>query len=159
MQSSRRQAGKGFQTLKQAALALGSSAADRREHRRHDLEQQGLTVERWDGAKRGGPSAVLGHIVDISAGGVRIRTSETSVLPDHQIRVRLELPAYAGIFPFIDTTGHHPQPKHEWVGWMAVCRVIPVGENEVELAGRLLDMEDMDRGMLGLYLSTQPIAA
>ena len=42
---------------------------------------------------------------------------------------------------------------------MAVCRVQPIGYDEVELAGRLLDMEDMDRGMLGLYLSTQPLAA
>jgi ABC-type dipeptide/oligopeptide/nickel transport system ATPase subunit len=30
---------------------------------------------------------------------------------------------------------------------------------EIEIAGRLLDMEEMDRGMLGLYLSTQPLAA
>ena len=167
MDTARRQAGAGFQTLKQAAVALGQAAeraadraADRREHRRHDLEQQGLAVERWDGAKRGGGAgALLGRIVDISAGGVRIRTSQVNVRPDNQIRVRLELPAYAGIFPFIDTTGQAPQPKREWVGWMAVCRVIPVGGGEVELAGRLLDMEEMDRGMLGLYLSTQPIAA
>jgi hypothetical protein len=166
MNTAWRQAGKGFQTLKQAALALADRAADRaaerREHRRHDLEQQNLTVERWDASKRGGGAsgALLGQIVDISAGGVRIRTSsQTNVRPDHQIRVRLELPAYAGIFPFIDTTGQIPAPKHEWVGWMAVCRVIPVGGDEVEVAGRLLDMEDMDRGMLGLYLSTQPIAA
>jgi len=159
MNTARRQAGRELQTLKQAAIALANRAADRREHRRHDIEQQGLTVERWDGAKRGGGGALLGRLVDISAGGVRIRTSQVNVRPDQQIRVRLELPAYAGIFPFIDTTGQNPQPKHEWVGWMAVCRVIPTGDGEVELAGRLLDMEDMDRGMLGLYLSTQPMAA
>jgi hypothetical protein len=165
MQSLRRQAaGKTFQSLRQAVAALASRAADRREHRRHDLEQQGLTVERWDGPgrgnnPRGGSGALLGQIMDISAGGVRIRTRQTGVLPDQQIRVRLELPAYAGIFPFIDTTGQQPQPRHEWVGWMAVCRVKRVSDDEVELGGRLLDMEEMDRGMLGLYLSTQPIAA
>jgi hypothetical protein len=166
-QAGRGQAGNGSRTLKQAVVALADCAtsaaadhdSDRRAHRRHDLEQQGLTVERWDGAKRGGGNALLGQIVDISAGGVRIRTRQTNVRADNQIRVRLELPAYAGIFPFIDTTGQDPQPKHEWVGWMAVCRVIPVGNDEVELAGRLLDMEEMDRGMLGLYLSTQPLAA
>ena len=38
-------------------------------------------------------------------------------------------------------------------------RVQRIGGNELEVAGRLLDMEDMDRGMLGLYLSTQPLAA
>ena len=163
MNSLRRQAGRGIRSLKQAASALMAQAdvrpEDRREHRRHDLEQQGLTVERWDGPRRDGERAILGQLVDISAGGVRIRTNQVNVRPDHQIRVRIELPAYAGICPFIDTTGQQPEPRLEWVGWMAVCRVHPIGENEVELAGRLLDMEEMDRGMLGLYLSTQPLAA
>jgi hypothetical protein len=159
MSSSRWQAGNGIGSMRIAASAPAARPEDRREHRRHDLEQQGLTVERWDGNQRGGGGAVLGQIVDISAGGVRIRTSQTNVRADNQIRVRLELPAYAGISPFVDTTGQHPEPKREWVGWMAVCRVIPAGDGEVELAGRLLDMEEMDRGMLGLYLSTQPIAA
>jgi hypothetical protein len=160
MSSVRRQsASETIQSLRQSAPAPAPHGDDRREHRRHDLEQQGLTVERWEGAARRGGGAVLGQIVDISAGGVRIRTSEPNLRPDHQIRVRLELPAYAGICPFVDTTGQQPEPKREWVGWMAVCRVRPLGQNEVEVAGRLLDMEDMDRGMLGLYLSTQPLAA
>ena len=163
MNSLRRQAGKGIQSLRQSASALAAQAEvrleDRREHRRHDLEQQGLTVERWDGPRQGGEGAVLGRLVDISAGGVRIRTNQVHVRPDHQIRVRLELPAYAGICPFIDTTGQQPEPRLEWVGWMAVCRVHETADGEVEVAGRLLDMEEMDRGMLGLYLSTQPIAA
>jgi len=134
----------------------GLAARDRREHRRHDLEQQGIAVERWDG-RRG--ADVIGRIVDISAGGIRIRTSQRGLRNDHQVRVRLELPSFAGISPFIDTATGQPEPKQEWVGWMAVCRVIENGDGEVEIAGRLLDMEEMDRGMLGLYLSTQPLAA
>jgi hypothetical protein len=159
MDSVRRQTGRISQSLRQAAAALAERADDRRQHRRHDLEQQGLTVERFDGARRAGGNAVLGQLLDLSAGGVRLRMRHANVRPDNQIRVRLELPAYAGICPFIDTTGRNPEPKVEWVGWMAVCRVQPVGDGEVEVAGRLLDMEEMDRGMLGLYLSTQPIAA
>ena len=170
MTSSRRQAGlrvveeSNALAVASAALARGTRAgtrgSDRREHRRHDLEQQHLTLYRWDGNRRG--ATVFGEIVDISAGGVRVRTTERNLRPDHQIRVRIELPAYAGICPFIDTTaGRDPSPKHEWVGWMAVCRVTPAdgAEGEFEVAGRLLDMEEMDRGMLGLYLSTQPLAA
>lgn len=134
----------------------GIAARDRREFRRHDLEQQGIAVERWDG-RRG--DEVIGRIVDISAGGVRLRTSDRGLRVDHQVRVRLELPPFAGISPFIDTAAASPAPKQEWVGWMAVCRVIDVGGGELEIAGRLLDMEEMDRGMLGLYLSTQPLAA
>lgn len=144
------------ETISMPLAAAGVAARDRREHRRHDVEQKGIAVERWDG-RRG--TDVIGRIVDISAGGVRIRTNQSGLRADNQVRVRLELPSYAGISPFIDTASGQPHPKQEWIGWMAVCRVIETHDGEVEVAGRLLDMEDMDRGMLGLYLSTQPIAA
>jgi hypothetical protein len=101
----------------------------------------------------------LGQIVDISTGGIRVRAPRVAVQPDQQIRVRLELPSFAGICPFIDTSGGQPAPKQEWVGWMNVSRVINLGDDHCEIAGRLLDMEEMDRGMFGLYLSTQPLAA
>jgi hypothetical protein len=136
--------------------AAGVAARDRREFRRHDLEQQGIAVERFDG-RRG--TDVIGRIVDISAGGIRIRTAQRGLRADHQVRVRLELPPFAGISPFVEMAAGGPEPKQEWVGWMAVCRVIETDNGEVEVAGRLLDMEEMDRGMLGLYLSTQPLAA
>jgi hypothetical protein len=130
---------------------------DRREHRRHDLEGQGIPVERWDGQKRS--AKPLGKIVDISAGGVRFQTASANVRPDQQIRVRLELPSYAGISPFVTPSAAGLEPKADWVGWLTVSRVIPLGEDHVEVAGRLVDMDEMDRGMLGLYLSTQPLAA
>ena len=133
------------------------SGAERRRFRRHDLDTQGIAVERWDGARRS--AAPFGRIVDLSAGGVRIRTTEPAVHADNQIRVRLELPVYAGICPFVDTSAGEPQPKREWVGWMAVSRVQQIAGREFEVAGSLIDMEDLDRGMLGLYLSTQPLAA
>lgn len=131
---------------------------DRREYRRHDLEQQGITIERCDA--RAGKRLPFGRLVDISANGVRVRaTREASVRPDQQIRVRLELPSFAGICPFVDTTGGQPSPKREWIGWMTVSRVYRLGPDQCEVAGRLVDMEEIDRGMLGLYLSTQPLAA
>lgn len=134
-----------------------SNGRDRRRHRRHDLEPQGIAVERWDGSRQ--RTEPFGRIVDISAGGVRIRTTQPQVRPDNQIRVRLKLPTYAGISPFIETNSEQPQPKGEWVGWMAVARVQQVAGQEFEVAGSLIDMEELDRGMLGLYLSTQPLAA
>ncbi|MCC6424181.1 MAG: PilZ domain-containing protein [Phycisphaerales bacterium] len=137
-------------------LTVEPAGAERREHRRHDMEEQGLKMQRWDG-QRGGSS--LGRIVDISAGGIRIRTGQKSIRPDQQIRVRLELPVYAGICPFVDTTGSQMAPKREWTGWMSISRVHPISDKQVEVAGRLVDMNEMDRGMLGLYLSTQPLAA
>jgi len=134
-----------------------TSGIERRKHRRHDLERHRLMVQRWDTKRNAGQ--IMGELVDLSSGGVRIRTNATSIRPDSQIRVRIELPAYAGICPFVDTAGQQPEPKTEWVGWMAVARVLPRDDKHVEVAGRLVDMDEMDRGMLGLYLSTQPLAA
>lgn len=135
------------------------SSTDRRAHRRHDLDRRGITVSRWDGTSRS--PQPFGVLVDLSAGGIRVRTAD-AVIPvaDGRIRVRLELPAYAGICPFIDTTGAKPRPTREWVGWMTVARTRAIaGTGETEVAGRLIGMADADRGMLGLYLSTQPLAA
>jgi hypothetical protein len=138
-------------------VSIDPKGDERRQHRRHDLEQQGLTIDRWDGSRKVGKE--FGQIVDLSAGGVRIRTEQTHIRPDQQVRVRIELPDYAGIAPFIDASSKELQPKREWVGWMAVARVNKVDEKRVDVAGRLVDMDEMDRGMLGLYLSTQPLAA
>ena len=139
------------------SMKISGSGADRRVHRRHDLEPQGITVERVDAARRS--KEKLGELLDISAGGVRIRTTDPKFRTDNQVRVRLELPAYAGICPFVDTAASQPQPKREWTGWLTISRVNPIGGDKYDVAGRLMDMEDMDRGMLGLYLSTQPLAA
>ncbi len=133
-----------------------STETERREHRRHDLETQEITVDRWEGGRHSGKN--FGKIVNISAGGLRIRTNQQNVQPDHQIRVRMELPAYAGISPFI-TRGAGISPKTEWTGWMSVARVAKVSKDEYDVCGRLMDMDEIDRGMLGLYLSTQPLAA
>jgi hypothetical protein len=140
------------------AVEVEAEGADRREHRRHDMESQGIAVERWDGKRRVGKP--LGKIMDISAGGVRVRTEAgPGIRPDQQIRVRLELPTYAGISPFIKSEQSGVQGKHDWVGWMTVSRVMPADGDQCDVAGRLVDMDEMDRGMLGLYLSTQPLAA
>jgi hypothetical protein len=144
-------------TLKSFKLAAEPKGSERREHRRYELGGQTLQVNRWNTQRR--EALDFGHLVDVSAGGVRVRTSDDGVKPDHQIRVRLEMPSYAGISPFIETTSEMPKPKTEWVGWLAVSRVQKLGDGTFDVAGRLIDMDEMDRGMLGLYLSTQPLAA
>src|ERR1051325_6484895 len=106
---------------------------ERRAHRRHDMQQQGIPVERWDVRSKAG--TVVGHVVDMSSGGMRIRT-QTPVRPDQQIRLRLKLPSYAGISPFIDTSTGAAKAKNEWIGWMAVCRVAKIDEKTYELGGR-----------------------
>lgn len=133
------------------------SHGERRMHRRHDLETLQVSVNRWEGRGRAGQ--VFGKLLDLSAGGAKICTSQTGIRVDQHIRVRIELPDYAGISPFIEKGNRGVEPKREWVGWMNVARVRPVGKNQFEVAGRLMDMDEMDRGMLGLYLSTQPLAA
>ena len=138
-------------------MSVEGKGHERREHRRHDLEPQGIQIDRWDGNRRVAKS--FGKVVDLSTGGLRIFTEQKDIRADHQIRVRIELPAFAGICPFVDTSGATPEPKREWIGWMSVNRVKPVDARQTEVAGRLVDMDEMDRGMLGLYLSTQPLAA
>ena len=130
---------------------------ERRKHRRHDLETHGLNVELWDGRKQLGTK--LGQLIDLSSGGIRVRTGQCDLKADQQVRLRIQLPSYAGISPFIDTTGESLQPKSEWVGWLAVSRVRQLHDGEFDVAGRLMDMEELNRGMLRLYLSTQPLAA
>jgi hypothetical protein len=144
--------------LKKFKLAVEPKGAERREHRRYELGGQSLQVNRWDGRRR--ESLDFGYLMDVSAGGVRVRTNQANIKPDHQIRVRLEMPSYAGICPFVETGAGQPKPKNEWVGWLAVSRVQKAADGEqYDVAGRLIDMDEMDRGMLGLYLSTQPLAA
>jgi hypothetical protein len=148
-------------TLQERHAGKVSSHRERRQYRRHDFERQSITLERWDGAR--GLRQAFGKIVDLSAGGVRVRAKAEDgnihIQPDQQVRVRMELRAYAGICPFVDTSSGQPQPRREWTGWMAITRVTDLGNGEYEVAGRLVDMEEMDRGMLKLYLSTQPLAA
>jgi hypothetical protein len=132
------------------------STAERRRHRRHDMETQDLVVDRWDWGRRSGKN--FGRIMDLSAGGVRIRTSQENIQPGNQIRVCLELPASAGISPFMQAREKGLTPMNEWVGWMTVKRVAKINKDECDVAGRLIDMDEIDRGMLGLYLSTLPLA-
>lgn len=131
---------------------------EKRQHRRYDLGGQTLMINKWDSGRRA--AEPLGYLMDLSAGGVRLRINDgDAIKADSQIRVRLELPTYAGICPFVDTTAEQAQPKSEWVGWLAVSRVVKSGDKSADVSGRLVDMDEMDRGMLGLYLSTQPLAA
>lgn len=134
---------------------------ERRRFRRHDLEHRGLPVHRWEGrpTPAGALPPTIGTLVDLSAGGARIRTFDRTIRPDTHIRVRLELPEYAGITAFVDTTGDHLHGKREWIGWMNVRRVVERDDGTLEVAGPLEDMAEVDRGMLSLYLSTQPLAA
>jgi hypothetical protein len=129
---------------------------ERRKHRRHDMEMQNIVVERWDAMREHGVS--LGTIVDISPGGIRLRARHAGITPDTHIRLRIKLPTYAGISPFIDHENDH-KPKSDWVGWMVVTRVERRADGFTDIAGRLVDMDEVDQGMFGLYLSTQPMAA
>ena len=144
-------------TIRDMQIEGGQPVRERRKHRRHDLERANVAVEKVEGRRS---SLGLGRVMDLSAGGLRFRTRQRDLQPEQQIRVRLELPTYAGICPFIDRSEDGvAKPKSDWTGWLSVTRVQEVGQGAYEVAGRLIDMEEMDRGMLGLYLSTHPLAA
>src|SRR5258706_9921920 len=101
------------------------SPMERRAHRRHDLHQQAIPVERWDVRTKAG--VVVGQIVDMSSGGMRIRT-QSPVRADQQIRLRLQLPNYAGITPFIGSSTGFPRARAGWRGWMGVGRLPKIDE-------------------------------
>jgi hypothetical protein len=129
---------------------------DRRRDRRHDLSLRDVIVERWDGYRN--EARHLGRLVDLSAGGVRIECEPGEFHPATHLRLRLRLPEVSGLRPFANAA-EGLEPSNEWVGWMEVARVINLPEGRCEIGGRLLDMQDLDRGMLKLYLSVQPLAA
>ncbi|HEX8325875.1 MAG TPA: PilZ domain-containing protein [Tepidisphaeraceae bacterium] len=128
---------------------------ERRQHRRHDLAEQDLPVY---AVIDGSPAdTALGQLMDISAGGMRFVTKSGAVRPNSRLAVQLSLPNYAGIRPFIDKDSE--SPATEWAGYLSVTRVVKLPGGGFEIAGRLLDMSEGERGLLGLYLSTQPLAA
>ena len=70
------------------------AVGDRRRHRRHDLEGQGIVVDRWDGARKAGEP--LGKIIDISAGGVRLSLTLLTGAPVLLVNVTLVFCAEPG---------------------------------------------------------------
>jgi hypothetical protein len=129
---------------------------ERRRYRRHDLELSHVQVERYDGPTKGG--RLLGEAMDLSASGIRIRVRLPELKVGSQLRIRLRLPAYAGISPFVSADGTG-RASNEWTGWMTVTRMSKVDSDLWDVAGRLVDMREIDRGMLTLYLSAHPLAA
>lgn len=121
---------------------------ERRRHRRHDLESREIAIRRTDSDES------VGQLMDLSAGGIRLRTTNTDAAIGQKIPIQIELPTFAGISPFLDRDG----PKRHWTGSMTVVRLRETSAG-IELGGRLDDLDELDRGMLSLYLSTQPLAA
>jgi len=130
--------------------------AERRIHRRCEIEESSILVERFE-ANTIGKGRPLGHLVNLSAGGLCIRTAENNLKIGTQIRIRMVLPSYAGIMPFVAQDGTC-RGTNEWAGWMTIVRVTKVN-GATEIGGRMVDMREIDRGMLGLSLSAQPLAA
>ena len=138
-------------------LRIDRRRNDRRAHRRHEVAGPKVIVERVGEAG----TSHIGTIGDLSAAGVRIfAAGDLGIRPGETIDIRLALPEHAGISPFIRLAGQtQPEPAYEWVGQLEVLRCVDRGEHGTELGGRLIDMTAADRGMLGLYLSIQPLAA
>lgn len=134
-----------------------SDRINRRQHRRHELAGPRVLVERITDVK----SQQIGSIVDLSASGVKLITAtDTGVEPGETIDVRLALPPHAGISPFVRLADETmAEPACDWVGRLEVLRRVDRRDGSVELGGKLIGMTAVDRGMLGLYLSIQPLAA
>lgn len=134
---------------------------ERRRFRRQDMEALHVRIEHVQ-TKAGTDELTLvdtlGQLMDLSPGGMRIRTSATKLTAGTQLRVRLQLPAYAGISPFVSGDGSN-RGTNEWTGRIQVLRVYRIAEDKWDIACQALDMREIDRGMLTLYLSAHPLAA
>ena len=84
-----------------------------------------------------------------------------NVLSKDNLATGLYIAGLASLMLFYGIAMVRTRLMPRWLGWLSVARVRPAQDrrDEVEIAGRLVDMDEMDRGMLGLYLSTQPLAA
>lgn len=130
---------------------------ERREFRRHELTETLVIVERFDPITQ--QVSPVGEIVDLSAGGVLVRTGDPTIAPGQLLSIRLRLPSHAGIAPFVRPAGEELAPACEWVGTFSAMRRVERPDGIFEIGGRLTGMDAVTRGMLGLYLSIQPVAA
>ena len=143
------------ETTQEVTYMTLTENVERRKHRRHDLSDQDLSVY---AVNDGLPAdTALGKLLDLSSGGMKFCTKSNAIRPNSRIAVQFSLPTYAGIRAFVDheTEGY----TTDWNGFMTVTRVIRQPDGSFEIAGRLMDLSDGERGLLGLYLSTQPLAA
>ncbi|MGF1634868.1 MAG: PilZ domain-containing protein [Phycisphaerae bacterium] len=135
----------------QMRLTLDS---ERRRWKRKDIAWRDLEIDRMvPGTLK---SESLGRIVDMSAGGIKVHVSQHIPIGT-QIYVRLRLPAFAGISPFLAEGAL--RPASQWVGYVHVARITRDENGQFEAGLEMLDLDDRNRGMLGLYLSTMPAAA
>ena len=129
---------------------------ERRRFRRQDMESMHVTIGRI-GAKAESIDP-LGQLMDLSPGGMRIRTTAGDLTAGAQLKVHIQLPAYAGISPFVAGDGSGTG-TNEWSGRIEVVRAYRIAEDKWDVACRTIDMREIDRGMLTLYLSAHPLAA
>jgi hypothetical protein len=129
---------------------------ERRRHRRHAPVTSTATA----------PGAIrsdLGSIVDLSVSGLRLVTQDPSLKPGTSVDIRLRLPEHAGVRPFAGNAdqdgGLRLRPADEWAGQLLIRRRIDREDGTFEIGGELTGISAIDRGMLGLYLSIQPVAA
>ena len=60
------------------------SGTERRQFRRYETEHQSIRIDRWNGNAQ--TSAVLGTVMDLSAGGVRLFQKGADVMLDRHVQ-------------------------------------------------------------------------
>jgi acyl-homoserine lactone acylase PvdQ len=111
---------------------------------------------RWSGAEPGAAAELGALALDRAGTWTEFRAALAKwKMPARRV-IYADVDGHVG---FQDAALVPRRRSHEWTGWLAVTRVNRIAEGEYDVAGRLMDMEDLNRGMLRLYLSTQPLAA
>lgn len=133
---------------------------ERRQTHRHELypsaPSEPISIEFAASGVAQGP--VIGELLDLSASGYRIETRDATLSPGSDVSVRLRLPTSLGINPFF-TAGDRGEPTNEALVKLTVLRRFEREPGVYEIGGTIDGLDENQRGMLRLYLSTQPLAA
>ncbi|MGN6627490.1 MAG: PilZ domain-containing protein [Tepidisphaeraceae bacterium] len=144
------------QQTREPVMKIMPAPADRRKDRRRNFEGRQLIVEQVDAKSH--KASKIGMLLDLSTSGLRFRAGRTQLTVGAIVQIRLTLPSFAGISPFL-MRASVPVPTSQWTGWITVTRVAERLDGTHDIAGELMGLDEADIGMLGVYLSTQPIAA
>ena len=140
---------------KMDAPVMMSLPSERRRTFRTDLEDRNIAVELR--APKGKPGKTIGTVMDLSTEGMKFKTRFGELAVGDRLSIKIQLPTMSGISAFVDKG--EGKATNAWSGDFEVARVVRRMDGGYDIGGRLMNLTEADRGLLGLYLSLQTMTA
>ena len=138
-------------TSKMEAPVMMSLPTERRRTFRMDLEDRDIAVELRSPAGR--PGKRIGTVIDLSTEGMKFKTRFGELAVGDRLSIKIQLPSMCGISAFV--SHDDGRATDAWSGDFEVARVVKRMDGGYDIGGRLMNLTDTDKGLLGLYLSLQ----